>query len=74
MIDYEEFLKEKYNKTTLTAEELSQELSGISVRMIKERARKCSSEIPPFIKIGGKLAFPIKEVAKFLEKALIKVA
>jgi len=74
VVDYETFLKEKYNKVGLTPEELSEELSGVSVRMIQERARACSSEIPAFIKVGGRIVFPIKEVAKFLETALVKVA
>ncbi len=73
-MDYETFLREKYNKSALNPEELAEELSGVSVRMILERARECSGEVPPYIRIGRRMVFPIKEVAKFLETALVKVA
>jgi predicted DNA-binding transcriptional regulator AlpA len=77
-VNYEDFLREKYGKSTLSVEELSEELSGggkgVSVRMIQDRARECSSEIPKFIRVGGRVVFPIKEVAKWLEQATVKVA
>ena len=72
-MDYEKFLVEKYNKVSLTKEELSAELN-LSVRYISDKVRECSMEIPRFILSGRTPLFPIKEVAKFLETKLIKVA
>ncbi len=71
-MDYEEFLKDKYNKSALSVEELSEEI-GVSKRMIVNRVNACSEDVPSFIKIGRKTVFPIKEVAKFLNN-VVKVA
>lgn len=71
-MDYEEFLKEKYNKVSLTHKELAEEI-GISPRLVQEHARDCKAEIPSFRKVGRTLIFPIKEVAKWLTENLIKV-
>ncbi|NOZ91044.1 MAG: hypothetical protein GXO60_07145 [Epsilonproteobacteria bacterium] len=72
-MDYEEFLKNKYNKVTLTKEELSEELN-LSVRFITDKVRECSADIPRFILSGRTPLFPINEVAKFLKSRLIQVA
>lgn len=71
-IDYESYLLKKYKKLSLTVKEVAIEIS-LSERMIMDRVRACSSEIPAFKKIGSKAIFPIKEVALFLENDFVKV-
>ena len=69
--NYEEFLKEKYNKTSLSVKEVAEELN-LTPRMISERVRGCSAEIPAFKRVGGRTLFPLKQVAYFLEHDFIK--
>lgn len=71
-MDYEMFLKEKYNNVTLTVEEVAKELH-ISPRMVSDRVRSCSAEIPQFKRVGGTPLFPVKKVAYFLEHGFIEV-
>jgi len=68
-IDYNVFLMKKYNKVSLSPTEMAEELN-ITKRMLVDRANVCSAEIPPFVRVGRKLAFPIKGVAKFLENTV----
>jgi hypothetical protein len=71
-LDYEQFLKEKYNKVVLNVQEVAEELS-ITPRMVANRVRACSAEIPQFKRVGGRTLFPIKKVAYFLEHGFIEV-
>ena len=66
-MDYEKFLIEKYNKISLSVEEVAQELN-VTKRMITDRVSKASADIPPFRRIGKKTVFPIKPLAKFMEQ------
>ena len=75
-MSYEEYLWSKYKRTALSVEELINEFppgSGITKRIIENRVRSCSSDIPEFVRVGRKTVFPIKAVAKFLENT-VKVA
>ena len=70
-----EDLNSRYNKSTLTKQELSKEL-GVSVSSINSYIVK-GTGIPEYIKIGtgknGKVLFPIVNVVDFLSNT-IKVA
>lgn len=66
---YDEMLLSKYNKTTLTREELSKELS-ISISTL-DRGLEDGSIAIRYIRLGksskARYSFPIKNVAYFLE-------
>ena len=70
-----EDLNSRYNKSTLTKQELSNEL-GVSINTINSYIVK-GTGIPEYIKIGtgknGKVLFPIVNVVDFLSNT-IKVA
>jgi hypothetical protein len=70
-----EDLNSRYNKSTLTKQELSNEL-GVSINTINSYIVK-GCGIPEYIKIGtgknGKVLFPIVNVVDFLSNT-IKVA
>jgi|SaaInlLV_10m_DNA_2_1039722.scaffolds.fasta_scaffold57561_1 hypothetical protein len=70
-----EDLERRYNKSTLTKQELSHEL-GVSVSSINSYIVK-GEGIPEYIKLGssknGKVLFPINNVVDYLSNT-IKVA
>jgi len=68
-------LKQRYNKSTLTKKELSNEL-GVSVSSINSYIVK-GTGIPEYIKVGtgknGRVLFPVVNVVDYLSRT-IKVA
>ena len=65
-------LKQRYNKSTLTKEELSYEL-GVSVSSINSYIVK-KTGIPEYIKVGtkknGKVLFPLVNVVSYLSTTI----
>jgi hypothetical protein len=70
-----EDLSERYNKSTLTKQELANEL-GVSINTINAYiVKKCG--IPEYVKVGtgknGKVLFPVVNVVDFLSNT-VKIA
>ena len=71
-IDYYKYLLEKYKKLVLDAQEVA-EVLGVSKRKVVESCAACSTDVPPFKKIGREYKFPINGVAEFLSDGFVKV-
>ena len=65
-------LKQRYNKSTLTKKELSNEL-GVSVSSINSYIVK-GTGIPEYIKVGtgknGKVLFPVVNIVQYLSNTI----
>jgi len=65
-MSYFNILYTKYNKTTMTRKEVAEEL-GISTRTIDRMIKENDLPIASVKPNGGKIIFPIKSFAQYLE-------
>jgi len=72
MINYQEYLLDKYQKLVLDAKEVA-EVLDVSKRKVVESCAACSADVPPFKKIGREYKFPINGVADFLSDGFVEV-
>ncbi len=72
---YLKTLKEKWKKSILTTEELSEEIN-LSINTIRKRVKE-NRNIPRYKKTsegkGGRFLFPIREVARYLANDLHEI-